>query len=378
MSFEIVTDANLLAGIVESCRSKPAVAIDTEFARFNTYYPVVGLVQIYDGDRCYLIDPLEINDLSPLAELLADENVVKVLHACSEDVEVFCDALDVVPTPIYDTQIAAAMLGAGFSISYQNLVNHYLEIQIPKDETRSDWLQRPLTHAQLDYAALDVTHLLEVYQLQVEKLAELGRDDWVAEECASLAQDIPTQIDPNDYYLKVKNLWRLKPLQLHTLKLLCAWRERTARDKNLPRNRVIDEKALFQIAAMDLEDKKAFREKAGVTSKQLRFHGDELVEHLKTWRSVPADELPSPVKKVNSPVSNTKLRALKKLVEDCASELDVAPEMLAKRRHLEQLIRSEADTGKYELPKALSGWRETVIGDVLLREVNGLKKVSAQ
>ena len=369
MSFEVVTESNRLPEIVERCRQKPAVAIDTEFARFNTYYPMVGLVQIFDGEQCYLVDPLEIEDLSPLAELLADESVVKVLHACSEDVEVFCDALDVVPRPIFDTQISAALLGAGFSISYQNLVDHYLEIQIPKDETRSDWLQRPLTAAQLDYAALDVTHLLAVYELQVAKLEELGREKWVEEECSNLALEIPTQIDPEAYYLKVKNLWRLKPVQLHTLKHLCAWRERTAREKNLPRNRVIDEKALYQIAAMDLDDKKAFRDKAGVTSRQLRFHGDELVEMLRGWRSASSDELPEPVKKVNSPVSSSTLRSLKKVVEDCALELGVAPEMLAKRRHLEQLIRSEADNGEFQLPRALSGWREAVIGDALLKEV---------
>lgn len=369
MQFIEVTDPSRLPAIVAACREKSAVAVDTEFARFNTYYPIVGLVQIYDGDHCYLIDPLEVEDLSPLKELLADESVTKVLHACSEDIEVFCDALGVAPKPIFDTQIAAALLGVGFSVSYQNLVKHYLEILVPKEETRSDWLQRPLTNGQLEYAALDVIHLLEVYELQRVSLEDLSRADWVTEECDSLAEDIPTQIDPEDYYKKVKNLWRLKPDQLFVLQQLCAWRERTARVKNLPRNRIVDEKALFQIASLGLADRKAFRDQAGLTSRQLRYHGDELEELLITWRGEPEHRFPSAVERTNTPVNSKVLKNLKQVVNDRAEELNVAPEMLAKRRHLEQLIRSEAKTGEYRLPSALGGWRQNIIGYRLLEEV---------
>ncbi len=371
MAFEEVNDPERLAEVIESCLQKKAVAVDTEFARFNTYYPIVGLVQLYDGEQCYLIDPLEVKDLSPLAKLLADERVIKVLHACSEDVEVFCDALDVVPRPIFDTQIAAALLGVGFSVSYQNLVKHYLDILVPKEETRSDWLQRPLTDAQLDYASLDVIHLLEVYEHQQQLLGELDRAEWVAEECANLAKEIPTQIDPLDYYLKVKNLWRLSQSQLHVLQQLCAWRERTARQKNLPRNRIVDEKALFLIASLDLGDRKAFRDRAGVTSRQLRFHADELEKLLSEWRVDSNDKFPEVVEKNRTPINNKQLRALKQVVEDCAEKLNVAPEMLAKRRHLEQLIRSETSAGEYTLPGALGGWREAVIGEPLLKAVQG-------
>lgn len=371
MNFELVTDAAQLPQIVAQCRSKPAVAVDTEFARFNTYYPIVGLVQLYDGEACYLIDPLEVKDLSPLVDLLEDNSVVKVLHACSEDVEVFCDALGVAPVPIFDTQIAAALLGVGFSVSYQNLVNHYLQIMVPKEETRSDWLQRPLTDSQLDYAALDVIHLLEVYELQVTELQELGRSHWLAEECAQLAEDVPTQIDPEAYYHKVKNLWRLNPKQLYVLQQLCAWRERKARERNLPRNRVVDEKALFQIAALELGDRKAFRDRAGMTSKQLKFHGDELEQLLDEIEATDPGAYPPAVQKVSSPVSSKQLRSLKEVVEQRASELNVAPEMLAKRRHLEQLVRSK-EAGQFALPNALQGWREDVIGDVLLEAAASL------
>lgn len=372
MDFTLVTEAAELPAIIAACRSKPAVAIDTEFARTNTYYPIVGLVQIYDGDRCYLIDPLEVKNIEPLAELLADESVVKVLHACSEDVEVFCDALDVVPAPIFDTQIAAAILGVGFSMSYQKVVQHYCDVLIPKEETRSDWLARPLTHAQLEYAALDVTHLLDVYECQQQQLQETERTSWMAEECATLADDIPTQIDPDDYYHKVKNLWRLDGKQLFTLQKLCAWRERTARERNLPRNRVVDEKSLYQIAALGLSDRKAFRDQGGVTSRQLKAHADELEALIDEIDSASPDDFPPLVTKVGSPVSSKVVRALKEVVEETAAQVNIAPEMLAKRRHLEQLVRSGKNGNEYELPRALTGWRETIIGEALLAKVAGL------
>ncbi len=368
MQFSLVTDGQALPAIIAQYRTKAAVAIDTEFARFNTYYPIVGLVQIYDGESCHLIDPVAVGDLSPLADLLVDESVVKVLHSCSEDVEVFCDALQVAPGPIFDTQIAAALLGVGFSVSYQNLVNHYLGIMIPKEETRSDWLQRPLTDSQLEYAALDVTHLLTVYETQVEELDKLERASWVTEECAQLAEDIPTQIDPNRYFYKVKNLWRLDRKQLQVLKDLCAWRERTARDRNLPRNRIVDEKTLFQMAAKGLKDKQGFRE-AGMTSRQLKFHGDDLISVIAKAEASPPEEYPPLVPKISTPISSQALRSLKQVVDHCAAELNIAPEMLAKRRHLEQLIRSKSADGDYKLPKAFSGWREAVIGEVLLKKV---------
>ena len=151
-----------LLSAVEACKSAGVIALDTEFARFNTYYPIVGLIQIATRDDCFLIDPVALSDLEPLAPLLQNPGILKVFHACSEDLEVFQHALGVIPAPLFDTQIAAAVLGVGFSMSYQALVEHWLGVSLPKDQTRSDWLARPLTAQQLHYAALDVIHLLEV------------------------------------------------------------------------------------------------------------------------------------------------------------------------------------------------------------------------
>ena len=378
--FEYITSSERLDEIVGQCLLKSAVAIDTEFARFNTYYPIVGLIQIYDGVSCYLVDPLEVGDFSYLGNLLSDKSVTKVLHACSEDMEVFQHSLGVLPEPIFDTQIAAAALGVGFSLSYQNLIEFYTSLRIPKGETRSDWLKRPLTKAQLDYAAVDVIHLLHVYELQKFGLIKSDKTHWVAQECSKILKDIPTQIEPEAYYQKVKNSWRLDRRQLSLLQSLCAWREVKARSLDVPRNRVVEEKSLFQIAQFGgdgtasepstLDRRGMLQHQAGLSPRQIRKFGAELMKLVEAIRNKPEHELLERIRKPNMPVNGQSLEILKKLVEETAKKLSVAPEMLAKRRLLEQLLRSADEAGEYRLPTALSGWRRDVIGDVLLQSLS--------
>ena len=180
IKYQYVSTAAKLQEAIEVCGRAEAVAVDTEFARFNTYYPIVGLIQLGTSEACFLIDPLAINDLSPLKQILAKPSIMKVFHACSEDIEVFQHALGFVPKPLHDTQIAAAALGVGFSMSYQSIVEYYLGISLPKDQTRSNWLARPLSQDQLRYAALDVIHLLQVYEHQREQLSSADKERWIA------------------------------------------------------------------------------------------------------------------------------------------------------------------------------------------------------
>ncbi|HKI74917.1 MAG TPA: ribonuclease D [Pseudomonadales bacterium] len=354
-----------LAEVIRRLREVDVVAVDTEFARSHTYYPEVGLVQIYDGRECYLVDPLEIDDLTVLGDLLSDTSVIKVLHACSEDLEVFQYAVGKTPVPAFDTQIASAALGLSFAVSYQSLVEHYLGLNIPKEETRSDWLQRPLSQSQLEYAALDVIHLLEVYHKQIEALDETGKTHWVAEECSSLGSEISITLDPDACYLKVKSAVRMTQEELNRLQVLCAWRERLARQQNVPRNRVVEEKALVAVTRADIRQKGDLREMAGLTPRQVRKYGDDMLFLLEEARLVPAREFPPLVVDNAINVSNESVKMLKKVVEARAESLNVAPELLAKRRHLEQLVRSKAQ-GDMTLPDPLTGWREEVIGQHLI------------
>lgn len=365
-TFDYIDSDAALARIVQRLASRPVVALDTEFARSHTYYPEIGLVQLYDGEDCYLIDPLAVDNLDVLGELLTAPGVIKVLHACSEDLEVLQYAVGETPSPLFDTQIASAALGLHFSVSYQTLVEHFLGIAIAKEETRSDWLKRPLTDAQLEYAALDVIHLLEVYYKQRAQLDATGKSHWVEEECAHLGEDISITSPPDETYLRVKSAARMTPSELNRLQALCAWREQQARRLNVPRNRVVEEKALVAIVRANVRDKAGLQDVAGMTPRQVRKFGDEILFLLSEARLVPAQDFPPPLPEAGAPVSNDRVKMLKRVVQDRAESLKVAPELLARRRHLEQLVRSGDTAGEFRLPGALTGWREDVIGRYLL------------
>jgi ribonuclease D len=235
------------ASLAQHCatwRTLAFVAVDTEFMRVDTFYPIAGLLQVSEGERAYLIDPLLISDWAPFTGLLQDRAVVKVLHACSEDLEVFLRLTGSLPAPLFDTQLAAGYLNFGFSMGYSRLVQAVLEIELPKGETRSDWLQRPLSATQVSYAAEDVLHLAEVYgrvkaQLSAEKYA------WVLEDGADLVSNLSREVDPEQAYREAKLAWKLTRPQLAVLKALCTWREGQARKRNQPRNRIIREHSLW-------------------------------------------------------------------------------------------------------------------------------------
>ena len=364
--FVTIDTAESLKEALSALSQVSVIAIDTEFARFNTYYPIVGLIQIFDGSQCYLIDPVAIEDIHPLGELLANEKILKVLHAGSEDMEVFQHSLRVLPRPIYDTQIAGAVLGIGFSMGYQGMVEEYLSITLQKDQTRSDWLARPLSAEQLNYAALDVIHLLAVYHEQMQQLNDGPKLAWIDTESAELGRNMPTTISPDESYKKFKGLWQLDRNQLNLLQALCAWREETARKEDVPRNRVVDQKALMIIVREGLADKQAFQNEAGLLPRQVRKFGDDLLLVQAESAKVSIDDCPGTVERTDTPVNNNKLKLLRQVVDDKAKQWSVAPEMLTKRRHLEKLIRSGKESGNYSLPLELSGWREAVVGEALL------------
>ncbi len=355
-----------LQSAMNACMQKSAVTVDTEFARVSTYYPMVGLIQLYDGEICYLIDPLAIDDLSALADLLLSETVIKVFHACSEDMEVFKYCLDVLPSPIVDTQIAAAVLGVGFSISYQNMVDHYLSVNIPKEETRSDWLRRPLTERQLEYAALDVIYLLKVHEIQRDHLREMKRDDWLREECAGLNEDLPTMIDPDTCFKKVKGLWKLDRKQLSVLRVICAWREVRAREFNVPRNRIVEQKSLMKITSGNITQKHELQYDAEMSPRQVRKYGDDLLFLAAEARLLPESQRPELFERDSAHIDSKQLGILRQVVQARAEVLSVAPELLTRRRHLEQLLRSEDKEGNFSLPVELLGWRKEVIGNDLI------------
>ena len=207
--FRWITSDQSLQELCERCRTLPWVAIDTEFVRYNTYYPKIGLLQLAADGQFFLIDPLQINQRQPLVALLEDSGVVKVMHACSEDLEVFRCYLGTLPKSLFDTQIAAALLGHGLSIGYKTLVEKQYGIVLPKEQQRSNWCKRPLTHDQQNYAILDVVYLADIYQQQSVALRQSGRIQWLEEECQSLIDKQSRDIPAEEQYLRLKGVGNL-------------------------------------------------------------------------------------------------------------------------------------------------------------------------
>lgn len=323
-------------------------------------------MQVQCDDACFLVDPIPIDDFAPLARLCENSGQIKVLHSCSEDLEVFSGLLDVMPEPLFDTQVAAALLGSKLSQGYQDLVADVLDIEIPKGETRSDWLQRPLTASQCEYAALDVSHLLEVYHRQFAQLDELNRVEWVLEDCARLVDQQISRQDPDLYYVRIKQAWKLDRSQLLVLKTICAWRERRARAENRPRNWVVSDNALYAIARSGIQGRRELHEIAGMTPSQVRRVGEELLELVAEAARVPPALCPEPLPAPPRGKRSSRLAELRLLVEERAAELGMVPEMLVKKKQLEDLMVSGLSGEGFELPAELQGWREPVIGTELL------------
>lgn len=362
-----IATAEELAELCARWQTQGAIAIDTEFMRSSTFYPIAGLIQVGDGRGCYLIDPLAIEDLAPLKALLLDTRVVKVLHACSEDLEVFQRLLDLVPEPIFDTQIAAAYAGYGFSLGYAGLIKAALGLEIPKEETRSDWLQRPLSVAQMKYAALDVAHMLIIYGKLLKALKDNGRLAWVREDCQQLVDQARQPVALDQAYRKVGQAWKLRPRELAILQRLATWREEQARARDIPRNRLIKEPPLWQMARNQPHTQAqlaAIRDLPGRTAAE---DGETLLALIAEGQNSAPDTWPEPLPPPLPRSQTGLMKALKRHVREMAEAQDLLPELVARKRDYEFIVRSGLDgSGPYMLPPRFGGWRGEWLGQGLL------------
>jgi ribonuclease D len=356
------------AELAERCKywnTLAFIALDTEFIRVDTFYPIAGLLQVSDGEGTYLLDPLLITDWQPLAQVLSNQQVVKVLHACSEDLEVFSRLIGVLPEPMFDTQVAAGYLNIGFSMGYSRLVQHVLDIELPKGETRSDWLQRPLTELQVLYAAQDTEYLVDVYRALDEQLTE-QKYAWVLEDGAFLVAAYAEETDPYELWRGIKLAWKLTPQQLSVLRELSAWREQQARLRDVPRNRIVRESTLWALAHDQPADMTHLAELEDMHPRILRKEGATLLNIIKQAKGLPASAwpaaLPEPL-----PIEATKvLKRLRKVGLEFGLDLDIAPELMLRKKILEAVLRTGYPDGSYSLPANLQGWRRELMGDALL------------
>ncbi|MGC5700123.1 ribonuclease D [Pseudomonas sp. NFXW11] len=360
-----IRDNDSLGQLCAEWQQLPFVALDTEFMRVDTFYPIAALLQIGDGQRAYLIDPLTIDDWRPLAALLENPAVVKVVHACSEDLEVLLRLTGSLPAPLFDTQLAAAYLNLGFSMGYSRLVQEVLGIELPKGETRSDWLQRPLSETQVSYAAEDALHLAQVYSALRPRLSE-DKYRWVLEDGAELVANLRREVDPYEVYREAKLAWKLSRAQLTVLRELCAWREREARARNLPRNRIVRENALWPLAKTQPDTLAALAKIEDMHPRTVRQDGEFLLKLIKHNASLGPDQWPPAVPEPLPIEASILLKRLKAVGQAEAERLDIAPEVMLRKKTLESLIKSGFPSGPYQLPESLRGWRRELMGQALL------------
>ena len=358
---EWIDSCDQLARYCRCWLESSALGVDTEFVRERTFYPDLGLIQISDGQRCFLLDPIALSDLEPLRDVLEAPHIVKVFHSCAEDMEVLYHRFGCFPRPIFDTQIAASLVGIGHSLGYARMVKRLFSVEIPKGQTRSNWLRRPLSEAQKNYAASDVAYLPPSFRYLRDTLFERKRDAWASEEFERLADIDRFLPDPDQAYLKIRASKSLNRRELGHLRALCAWREREARDRNVPRNFILKESALVKLARRPAMHPERLAT-AGLTASEIRRYGSKLCHIGRKARGLAPTELPPASDlRINISGYQHEVDQLMFEVRQIADEIDVAPELLATRRAIETLVRRIVAGKKPPLPESLRGWRQEIL-----------------
>lgn len=364
----IETTAALAEACTELAKSE-FITIDTEFLRETTFWPELCLVQMASPTLEVLVDPLAKGiDLTPLFELMANPDVVKVFHAARQDIEIIYHLGGLIPHPIFDTQVAAMVCGFGDLISYDQLVQKIKNVQIDKSSRFTDWSRRPLTEKQLDYALADVTHLRDVYLALKAQLEREGRSLWLTEEMDILESRDTYDMHPDDAWLRLKSRLR-KPTELAILKFVAAWREREARSRNVPRSRVLKDDAIFEIAQQQPKDAEALSRLRTIPKGWERSaSGTAIIETVNAALALPKEEMPKAPRHSHAPEgSGAAVELLKVLLKLTADKHGVAAKVIANSDDLDKI----ASEGEKATVAALTGWRRELFGDVALKLING-------
>jgi ribonuclease D len=364
----ISTTGELEAAVAELSKSD-FVTVDTEFIRETTFWPILCLIQMAAPGVTALVDPMAPGmDLKPFFELMANEKITKVFHAARQDIEIVFHLGGLIPNPVFDTQVAAMVCGFGDSVSYDQIVHKITGTRLDKSSRFTDWRRRPLSEKQLDYALADVTYLIEVYRHLKDELERENRGHWLKEEMDVLTSRQTYDPHPEDAWKRLKMRWR-KPQELAVVQHVAAWREREARERDVPRQRVIKDDAVYEIAQQQPRDQAALA-RLRMTPKgwERSATAASLLEAVNAALAIPREQLPKPPKPSQSPEgSGAAAELLKVLLKLVAEKEGVAPKVLASGDDLDRIAADgeKADAG------ALRGWRRAVFGDKALKLVRG-------
>ncbi|MGI9475126.1 MAG: ribonuclease D [Hyphomicrobiaceae bacterium] len=369
----VITDTDALARACKSLIGQPFATIDTEFLRENTFWPQLCLIQMAGPEGEYVVDPLSDEiDLAPFFELMAHEGTVKVFHAGRQDLEIIYAKAGIIPTPLFDTQVAAMVCGFGESIGYVNLVKRILGLELDKGARFTDWSRRPLSSKQLSYALADVTHLRGVYSHLARELEATRRTSWVAEEMATLSAPETYAADPDQAWRRLK--MRVKNRRaLAVMMELAAWRDRQAQDQDVPRSRILRDEALYDIANQSPTEPAKLGQLRTLSDGFARSaRAKEIVQIVKAG----LDRDMTSVPKLNSgnalsPEATAISDLLRVLLKACAARHRVATKLIADSGDLDR-IASEREPDVM----ALKGWRREVFGEEALRVKRGEVAIS--
>ena len=363
----IISETSELAAFSAEIASSSFIAVDTEFMREKTFWPILCLVQVAAEGAEAIIDPLADDiDLAPLLEVLTKKDVVKVFHAARQDIEIFYRLLDEVPAPLFDTQIAAMACGFGDQIGYEPLMRTLVNAKIDKGSRFTDWSRRPLTDAQLSYALSDVTHLREAYPLLREKLKSENREHWVEEEMQALLNNELYYVAPTDAWRRLR-LRGVKPKELGPLIKLAEWREREAHVRDVPRSRILKDDGIYELARLQPKTTKDLSRARSIPNGFERSSaGAAIIESISEGVKIPRDELPDVFKPDRQKAPADVVDLLKVLLKRQCEQYGVAPKLIASASDLEAIAR-----GDIEGVPAMSGWRREVFGDAAISLKNG-------
>lgn len=362
-----IDSAGNLQALCTRIRHKTWLALDTEFIRESTYYPRLCLLQLATDDTIACVDPLALPSLEPLLELLFEPGIVKVFHACSQDMEIFYHACGRLPQPVFDTQLAAPLLGLPSQPGYASLVQELLGTTLSKSHTRTDWSRRPLSSQQLAYALDDVRYLGPLYLKLRAALEERGRLAWLQEDFAALSDPERYRNPPEQAWRRIRATGKLTGRRLAALKALAAWREKRAQQEDRPRGWLLPDETLVDIARMSPADTEQLASLRSVKRQAVKDYGVEILALIRQAETAPApdaepaDERAGPLEARQEALVDIMMA----LVRLRGAENAINPALLASRDELARLILGQADV------ELLHGWKKNLIGDDLLRLLQG-------
>ncbi|MES9898240.1 MAG: ribonuclease D [Sedimenticola sp.] len=362
-----IDTAEGLNQLCDRLRNSPWLTLDTEFVREKTYYPQFCLLQISNGEVAASIDPLALDDLAPLLELLYDPSITKVFHAGRQDLEIFHNLWGKLPTPLFDTQLAATLLGLGDQVGYGNLVKEVLGVELEKGQARTDWSLRPLQSAQLRYALDDVIYLCDLYLQMKERLEQQGRDSWLQEDFDYLANPTTYVIQFKDAWQKVKGRQSLKGVQLAILQSIAGWRESEAQRADKPKRWILKDEVLADLARRQPKDENQMGRIRGLEPGTLKRRGDTLMKLIGEGKKTPKEQWPQ--EKARPPRLTPNQDAMTDLLTAClrllADQNGITHTALGNRKELERLVNGDKEA------EILHGWRGSMVGDKLLQVLEG-------